>query len=179
MAARVANSGLHAGCTGVHGRPASACRMDRGTRPMKLERPAIPGQLRRHRVTASALTVRRPTMYSAATYAASAAAAAAAASGGAAAAAAAASQGSLPEPPAPPETDTVDASDSKRARRVLLLRADRSCFELLALVPSVAEDHLPDTYYQRLLLLAAGIAAREADEGMVREGAAPRGADGA
>eukprot|EP00955_Chlamydomonas_euryale_P074818 362146-Chlamydomonas_euryale.AAC.1 len=90
MAARVANSGLHAGCTGVHGRPASACRMDRGTRPMKLERPAIPGQLRRHRVTASALTVRRPTMYSAATYAASAAAAAAAASGGAAAAAAAA-----------------------------------------------------------------------------------------
>ena len=44
-------------------------------------------------------------------------------------------------------------------RRICLVDAERSAFELLALVPSCATDHMPDTYHSVLLALEAGMEA--------------------
>jgi hypothetical protein len=56
--------------------------------------------------------------------------------------------------------DDVDGNNSSTSgRRFVLVEADRTRFEQLALVTSCAGDHLPDTYYQALQqLYAAAIA---------------------
>eukprot|EP00798_Chlamydomonas_sp_ICE-L_P006435 gene6435-3064_t len=38
-------------------------------------------------------------------------------------------------------------------RRLIMVEADKDCFQLLALVPSFASDHLPDAYYDALVQL--------------------------
>ncbi len=45
-------------------------------------------------------------------------------------------------------SDPSSSTEAKARRRLCLVQAERSCFELLALVPSCATDHMPDSYFQ-------------------------------
>ncbi|GAX82802.1 hypothetical protein CEUSTIGMA_g10228.t1 [Chlamydomonas eustigma] len=55
------------------------------------------------------------------------------------------------------EEDSSAANNRPAGNPLCLVVADRSSFELLALVPSCATDHMPDNYYQVLLKLQHGM----------------------
>jgi hypothetical protein len=76
----------------------------------------------------------------------------------------------------PGDEGDTGAGSVTTGRRLVLVEADRTRFEQLALVTSCAGDHLPDTYYQALQQLYAAALAEDPSAAGRRQQQAEKGA---